>query len=100
MGNVFTSPIEMARNILRFSQRDRNTCLIPTAKNCDFNYMSQAVGAGVRYRTPIGPVSFDLGYNLNPPAFPVGAPPGTPPPPPFSQVLRHFNFFFNIGQTF
>lgn len=100
MGNVFTSPIEMARNIFRFSQRDRNTCLIPTAKNCDFNYMSQAVGAGIRYRTPIGPVSFDLGYNLNPPAFPVSAPPGTPPPPPFSQVLRHFNFFFNIGQTF
>jgi len=100
MGNVFTSPLDMARNILRFSQRDRSTCLNPTAKSCDFNYMSQAVGGGIRYRTPIGPVSFDLGYNLNPPAFPVAAPPGTPPPPPFSQVLRHFNFFFNIGQTF
>ncbi len=33
-------------------------------------------------------------------AFPVGAPVATPPVPPFSQVLRHWNFFFNIGQTF
>jgi hypothetical protein len=66
--------------------------------------MSVAVGGGIRYRTPIGPVSFDLGYNINPPAFPIGAPPspgkGLPPPPPSSQVLRHFNYFFNIGQTF
>jgi outer membrane protein insertion porin family len=56
------------------------------------------VGAGARYRTPIGPVSFDVGYNLNPPAFPISAP--TPPAVPSSQVLKHFNFFFNIGQTF
>jgi hypothetical protein len=74
--------------------------------------MSFAVGGGVRYRTPIGPVSVDVGYNVNPPAFPVNAPippnpcPTAPnpmvpcPPLPFSSVLHHINFFFNIGQTF
>ena len=36
--------------------------------------------------------------NLNPPAFPISAP--ASPAVPSSQVLKHFNFFFNIGQTF
>jgi outer membrane protein assembly complex protein YaeT len=104
IGNVFTTPNDMIHSLYQFSQRNRATCLIPTAGSCDFNYMSVAVGGGVRYRTPIGPISFDLGYNLNPPAFPIGNPPspgqGQPPPLPSSQVLRHFNYFFNIGQTF
>ncbi|HKW74578.1 MAG TPA: POTRA domain-containing protein [Terriglobales bacterium] len=98
MGNVFTTPREMAHNLFRYVQKDRSTCLNPAAQACDFNYVSHAVGAGIRYRTPVGPVSFDMGYNLNPPAFPITQPPnGTKPT---SQVLRHFNFFFNIGQTF
>ncbi len=99
-GNVFTTPSGMAEGFYKFSQPNRGTCLVPTAKTCNFNYMSVAVGAGIRYRTPVGPLSFDVGYNVNPPAFPVGAPVATPPVPPFSQVLRHWNFFFNIGQTF
>jgi len=88
----------MANSILKFSQPNRSTCLNPAAATCNFNYVSHAVGAGARYRTPIGPVSFDVGYNLNPPAFPISAP--NPPAVPSSQVLKHFNFFFNIGQTF
>jgi outer membrane protein insertion porin family len=92
MGNVFATPADMVNSILKFRQKDRSTCLITSSTVCNFNYMSQAVGGGIRYRTPIGPVSFDLGYNLNPPAFPLLNQP--------SQVLRHFNFFFNIGQTF
>jgi outer membrane protein insertion porin family len=55
--------------------------------------MSQAVGGGIRYRTPIGPVSLDLGYNLNPPAFPIAS-------QNRSDTLKRLNFFFNIGQTF
>ena len=98
IGNVFTSPTDMVHNLARFVQQNRDGCLSPTATTCNFNYMSVAVGAGIRYRTPIGPVSFDMGYNLNPPAFPITAPP--PPAVPASQVLKHFNFFFNIGQTF
>jgi outer membrane protein insertion porin family len=104
IGNVWATPANMINSIYKFSQPNRDTCLNPALKTCDFNYVSAAVGGGIRYKTPIGPVSFDLGYNLNPPAFPVGAPiQPTPPAPPIlpnSQVLRHFNFFFNIGQTF
>jgi outer membrane protein insertion porin family len=98
MGNVFSTAGDMANSILKFSQPNRSLCLNPTAGSCNFNYVSHAVGAGARYRTPIGPVSFDVGYNLNPPAFPISAPPS--PAVPSSQVLKHFNFFFNIGQTF
>jgi outer membrane protein insertion porin family len=98
MGNVFSTAADMANSILKFSQPNRSLCLNPAAATCNFNYVSHAVGAGARYRTPIGPVSFDVGYNLNPPAFPISAP--NPPAVPSSQVLKHFNFFFNIGQTF
>ena len=98
MGNVFSTAGDMANSIFKFSQPGRSLCLNPAAGSCNFNYVSHAVGAGARYRTPIGPVSFDVGYNLNPPAFPISAP--TPPAVPSSQVLKHFNFFFNIGQTF
>jgi len=39
------------------------------AKPGDFNFfkLQQAVGLGLRYRTPLGPVRFDMGWNLNPP---------------------------------
>jgi len=113
IGNVFTTPEAMFSSLYKFSQPNRDSCLNPSAPNCNFNYMSFAVGGGVRYRTPIGPVSIDLGYNVNPPAFPVSQPiqpsdcPSNPnlqqfPPciQPHSSVLHHFNFFFNIGQTF
>jgi outer membrane protein assembly factor BamA len=98
MGNVFSTVHDMASSLFKYSQPDRNSCLSPTTQTCSFNYVAHAVGAGIRYHTPIGPVSFDLGYNLNPPAFPITAPP--PPAQPSAQVLKHFNFFFNIGQTF
>jgi outer membrane protein insertion porin family len=97
MGNVFSTAGDMANSIFKFSQPDRSLCLNPASGSCNFNYVSHAVGAGARYRTPIGPVSFDVGYNLNPPAFPISAPATGSPS---SQVLKHFNFFFNIGQTF
>jgi outer membrane protein insertion porin family len=105
IGNVFTTPNAMITSLYKFSQPNRETCLNPAVPNCNFNYMSFAAGGGIRYRTPIGPVSVDFAYNFNPPAFPVSAPiQPVPPPPtpiqPFSSVLRHFNFFFNIGQTF
>ena len=98
MGNVFSTVRDMAKSFFRYSQPNRSSCLSPTSTACSFNYVTHAMGAGVRYRTPIGPVSFDLGYNLNPPAFPITAPPA--PGLPSAQVLKHFNFFFNIGQTF
>ncbi len=97
MGNVFSTTSDMANSFFKYSQPDRSLCLNPAAGSCNFNYTSHAVGSGVRYRTPIGPVSFDVGYNLNPPAFPISKPATGNPS---SQVLKRLNFFFNIGQTF
>ena len=57
----------------------------------DFDYTSHAVGLGLRYKTPVGPIRFDVGYNLNPPQF-LGD----------GQVRRlsNFQFFLSIGQSF
>jgi outer membrane protein assembly complex protein YaeT len=77
----------------------------------DFNYMVQAPGIGIRYKTPIGPVRVDLAYALNSPSFKgfkgtydqllqCG---GSNPPDfctPVVQNTGHFQFFFSIGQTF
>jgi outer membrane protein assembly complex protein YaeT len=99
-GNIFTNGHDMFHNLLRWSQRNPQLCLQEsTATQCDYNYISHAIGVGVRYKTPVGPVRFDFGYNLNPPAFPaqktvnnvtVFAP----------EHASHFNVFFSIGQTF
>jgi outer membrane protein assembly complex protein YaeT len=98
IGNAFGTANEMWQNVFRFNQRDQQSCRdLSAAATCDFSYMSQAVGTGVRYRTPIGPVRVDLGYNLNPPLFPIKEP--SVGPPHYEQV-RHFNFYFSIGQTF
>jgi outer membrane protein assembly complex protein YaeT len=104
-GNVFTDGRSMLDNLLRWKQKDPQLCLQQsTASQCDYSYISHAVGVGVRYRTPIGPVRFDFGYNLNPPAFPstqtttnsTGQEINTFVP----QHLSHFNVYFSIGQSF
>ena len=74
----------------------------------DFDYMVHAVGFGVRYRTPIGPLRLDLAYSINPPKY--NGFPGN-----YSQLVQcsaartcqaslqqigHFQFFFSIGQAF
>ncbi len=78
----------------------------------DFDYMVHAVGFGVRYRTPIGPVRLDLAYSINPPRFfgfkgtlndliNAGVNPcQTEPAKCVVQGISHFQFFFSIGQTF
>jgi outer membrane protein insertion porin family len=95
MGNVFSSIGQMS---FRVEQNNLS----------DFNYMVHAVGLGVRYRTPIGPIRLDLSYSINPPRFNgfsgtytdlvnctaanncVSA----------VQQISHFQFFFSIGQAF
>jgi outer membrane protein insertion porin family len=99
-GNVFAAGHDMLHSFLHWRQPNSGACgQQSTASLCSYNFMSQAVGVGVRYKTPIGPVRFDFGYNLNPPAFPsvqkinnqqVFVP----------QHLTHFNVYFSIGQTF
>ena len=121
-GNIFTDSRQMLDNLLRWHQKDPALCLLPsTAPQCDYSYVSNAVGVGVRYKTPIGPVRFDFGYNLNPPAFPscqatpsvtgqaqspycvsntLGSS-GTATLPYFvPQHTPHFNVYFSIGQSF
>jgi outer membrane protein assembly complex protein YaeT len=102
MGNVYSSLSNMS---LRFHQTNLQ----------DFDYAVHAVGFGIRYKTPIGPIRGDLAYTINPPSF-VGFK-GTPvqllqcnPNLPASalasfcqavpQSISHFQFFFSIGQTF
>jgi len=96
MGNVFASAGDIFPSLFRLSQKNVSSCkdLSPTA-TCDFNYFSHAVGAGLRYRTPIGPVRVDVGYNLNPTIFSIRTPGQQQ-----TQTLRRINLFFSIGQTF
>ena len=73
MGNVFARPQEMIPSLGRFHQPEQSDCFHArprTFSQCNYNYASHAVGMGVRYQTPIGPLRFDFGYNLNPPYFP------------------------------
>jgi outer membrane protein assembly complex protein YaeT len=79
-GNVFTTIRHM--RLLKFSQNS------PT----DLDYDSDAVGVGLRYKTPVGPLSFDVGYNLNPPRYQG---PGVE-----VQQLARFQFFLSVGQSF
>lgn len=101
IGNVYSSLDNIS---LRFHQKNLQ----------DFDYAAQAVGFGIRYRTPIGPIRGDLAYSINPPSF-VGFS-GTPAQllqcnpnvttglpsycTPVQQSVSHFQFFFSIGQTF
>jgi len=71
--------------------------------NWDFNYMEHAIGVGIRYRTPVGPVRLDVGYALNPPHF-YGC--DTTQQDLWTcdrqkeQQIGHFQFHFSIGQAF
>ncbi len=109
-GNVFTTGHDMLHSLLRWRQPNPRLCQSEaTREQCSYNYISQAIGVGVRYKTPIGPVRFDFGYNLNPPKFPTcqsvpgGSNPvlcGTTSLFFVPQQTSHFNVYFSIGQTF
>ncbi len=94
-GNVFD---RFSNFSFRFSQRNDQ----------DFDYMVHAVGFGIRYKTPIGPVRVDVADSINAPRFNgfggtyqqlvqcainntcVASP----------QRVSRFQFFFSIGQAF
>ena len=113
MGNVFTSPHDEVKGLLRWHQENPARCLNPNGSpvpacfqrfnSQGFDYTSQAVGVGLRYRTPIGPLRFDFGYNLNPTSYLQAIlDPRTGQPLNYylPKNLRHFNVFFSIGQPF
>jgi outer membrane protein assembly factor BamA len=102
MGNVYSDVNQIS---FRFRQ----------GSNQDFNYMVQAFGFGIRYKTPVGPVRLDFSYSPNAPRF-VGfsgtrdqlltCNPSLPPSqnPSFCvgvpQRINAFQFHFSLGQTF
>lgn len=102
MGNVYSNIDQIS---FRFRQGSYQ----------DFNYMVQAAGFGIRYRTPVGPIRVDFSYSPNAPRFVgfsgtrdqlltcnpnlsasqnpavcVGVP----------QRINAFQFHFSLGQTF
>lgn len=94
MGNVFDTANHIISGMLRLHQPSIADCATPGDKSpCNFNYNAQAIGMGVRYKTPVGPVRFDLGYAINPTRYPVQETDQT-------LSLRRINVFFSIGQTF
>jgi outer membrane translocation and assembly module TamA len=57
----------------------------------DFRDLRYAIGPGLRYQTPIGPIRFDFGYQLNPtPELIVNG----------SPQSRRWRVHFSIGQAF
>jgi outer membrane protein assembly complex protein YaeT len=99
MGNVFPTAHDMFSNFFQWKQKNPESCKNTSAAGtCDFNFIAHAIGTGVRYKTPIGPVRIDFGYNLNPAVFPIKDP--IPPAVPHYETIRRFNLFFSIGQTF
>jgi len=94
MGNVFASPNQMLSGLVRFNQPSISACAPPNSTvACNFSYNPQAIGTGIRYKTPVGPVRVDLSYNFSPTRYPVRETDTV-------QTLKHFNYFFSIGQTF
>ncbi len=122
MGNVFANAGDAWSSFLRFHQPDRAACqVLPTSivpppeptgpststglqGTCSFNYFSHALGLGLRYHTPAGPLRLDFSYNLNPPIFPVIYNYSLSQPLSLAGIhvgeTSHFNFFFSLGQTF
>ncbi len=112
MGNVFTAGHDMLKGLLRWHQPDPAQCLLTggtynsqcytSFNNTGYDYTSHAVGVGLRYKTPIGPLRFDFGYNLNPTRYfqALLLDSHGQPATLESQRLRHFNVFFSIGQPF
>ncbi len=105
MGNVFTAQHDMIKGLGRWHQQNPAQCVtgsttdaqcVTNFDNSGYDYTSHAVGLGVRYKTPIGPLRFDFGYNLNPTRyFQLDATNGAT-----RQRLGPFNVFFSIGQPF
>jgi outer membrane translocation and assembly module TamA len=98
MGNIYSS---LSKFSLRQHQRDLQ----------DFDYMVHAVGFGIRYRTPVGPLRVDLAYSINGPSYygfkgtqedllKAGINPCAIATNCQQQRVSRLQYFFSIGQTF
>jgi outer membrane protein insertion porin family len=103
-GNVFTSFRQITLRTAPPSPVFDPTLPDRCIANCtnDLNYFSHTIGLELRYHTPIGPVSIDLAYQLNPAHFLI--PDGTtlPDGTPGLKLSRlpAFEFFVNLGTAF
>ncbi len=88
-GNVYSTFTGMLHGLARLHEPS------PT----DLNYTTHTLGLGLRYKTPVGPVRVDVGYNLNPP-FIQDYVTSVKKPYLQTQTLPHLQFYFSIGQTF
>jgi len=63
----------------------------------DIGYFSHTIGIGLRYPTPVGPVTLDFGYQINPAQYQA-----TNATTNVTDIFRlpHFQFSFNIGPVF
>jgi hypothetical protein len=81
--------------------------------NCsnELNYFAHSAGLGVRYKTPVGPIRVDLGYQINRPSFviPIPCPGKTSGSTGSCQTgslgyrgtrLPGFQIFFSLGSSF
>lgn len=114
MGNVFTDGQHMVDSLLRWHQNKSlcsqslnsvfETGATPTnAALCNYNYINHAIGLGILYRTPVGPVRLDFGYDLNPTVFPgVIQVSNNPVTYHFVGIKQEspYNVYFSIGQSF
>jgi outer membrane protein insertion porin family len=87
-----------------------NGATIPACDaNCtnELNYFAHTIGLGVRYRTPVGPIRIDFGYQLNRPQFVIPIPCSSNCANfkvgslgQQSTRLPGFQIFFNLGSSF
>jgi outer membrane protein insertion porin family len=117
-GNVFSrlSRIDFRATLPSPTFGLQNPALPPSATNLpmcltnctnELNYFAHTVGIGVRYKTPVGPIRVDLGYQINRPVFVIPIPcPGNQPTCVTGSLgqqgtrLSGFQIFFNLGSTF
>lgn len=90
-GNVYS---DLENISFRLRQRNKQ----------DFDYMVHAIGVGIRYRTPVGPIRVDLAFGPNTPRF-AGCRPGQQLPivgacEQSDQRINRFQFHFSLGQSF
>jgi outer membrane protein insertion porin family len=71
---------------------------ITTCSN-ELNYFAHTVGFGVRYKTPVGPIRIDLGYQINRPFFVIPCTSGVSNCRQSTQLPK-LQIFFNLGSTF
>jgi outer membrane protein insertion porin family len=110
-GNVYTRLSQISFRAMlpvpTFALGPTNAPVCVTNCTNALNYFAHTVGFGVRYKTPVGPIRVDLGYQLNRPSFviPIPCPSNSAGCVPGSlgqqgTRLPGFQIFFNLGSTF